>query len=1017
VPAPIAPEAGARPPRIIRVHLARAATIGACLLYLAVGAAPAAASESPFAVSAFTTQATEATPSGGSEPVAFDQAGGHPFALTTTVKFAPGDDPKDLRIELPPGLLADPRAVAQCPPQAARCPTDSQVGVFSLHFTGGEDQLEVEGSIYNLTPYTGVPAELGLEVPILDRIILTAHLIRSPAGYTLALVGSGLPTLDLGEVLSGAPPLHLSGMETTLWGVPAAATHDAQRGISCFGGIVAGLGCQGGGLSDGEPAVPFITMPSGCSTTPVSTVWADSWQEPGRYVQAQSVLPTMSSCDRSAFWPELSLRPETLRPEAADGVSLAIKVHEFEGTTVAAPELRAATITLPQGMAINPAVADGLQACPATGAEGVNIPTGVNSSGEPLAPGELGPGEEIPPQGLGPQEPELSPGHCPNASIVGTAEAITPLLAHPIEGRVYIATPGCGGDGEPACTEQDAADGNLYKLWIELGAGPNTTRNEGVLLKLAASVEANPATGQLTVHLTESPQLPLSELTLHLFGGERALLVNPSSCGAATTTSDLQSWSAPFAADASPSSYFNVTGCTSRPLAPRFLAGVLNPDAAASSPFILTLSRGGGEPYLSALQAQTPPGVSAMLSSVPLCTEPQASSGGCPDASRVGSAEVSAGGGSLPLRLPGAIYLTTGFGGAPFGLSIVTNADAGPLHLGAIVTRAAVTIDPATAALTITTNPLPQIVLGVPLRVQRVSLNIDRPGFILNPTDCDAEHVTATIASTEGASTNVSDPFAVGDCASLPFKPKLTASTTAHNTFASGASLDMRLTFPPAKSEAPANLKRIRVALPIHLPSRLTTLQGACPEATFASNPAACPPSSTVGIATAHTPLLSGALTGPVVFVTHGRDQVPAPSVILQGDGVTLILQGSTAINTHGVATVAFNSIPDVPLQSLELYLPQGAHSLVTANTDLCALTRTVLVTRRLKVREHGRTVRRSERVRKRLPATLRMPTELAGQNGAVIHGTTPVTVSGCPSNKRAASSRRLQASRAQTRR
>jgi hypothetical protein len=161
-------------------------------------------------------------------------------------------------------------------------------------------------------------------------------------------------------------------MQTTLWGVPAAAAHDPQRGISCFGGIGAGLGCQGGGLSDGEPAVPFITMPSGCSTSPVSTVWADSWQEPGRYVQAQSALPTMSSCDRSVFWPELSLRPETLRPEAADGVSLAIKVHEFEGSTVAAPELRDATITLPQGMAINPAVADGLQACPATGAEGVN---------------------------------------------------------------------------------------------------------------------------------------------------------------------------------------------------------------------------------------------------------------------------------------------------------------------------------------------------------------------------------------------------------------------------------------------------------------------------------------------------------------------------------------------------------------------------------------------------------------------------------------------------------------------
>jgi hypothetical protein len=950
------------------------------------------------------------------EPVDFDQAGGHPFALTTTAKFA-ADDPKDLLIDLPPGLLANPQTVAQCSAQATQCPTDSQVGVFNLHFTGGEDHLEVMGAIYNLTPYPGVPAELGLQVPFLERIILTARLVRTPQGYSLALVGAGLPTLDLGSVLEGAPALHLASIETTLWGVPAATVHDPQRGISCFGGIGTGTNCQGGGLSDGEEAVPFLTMPSSCGAPAVTTAWADSWQERGRYVRAESTLPAMAYCERSLFWPEVSLRPETLRPEAGDGVNLTINIHQTEGAPVAAPELRAARITLPPGMAINPPVADGLQACPATGPEGVNIPTGVNSSGEPLTPGEVGPGEEIPPNGLGPSEPELSPGHCPNASIVGTAEAMTPLLAHPIEGRVYIATPGCGREHEAPCTDHDAADGNLYRLWIELGAGANTKHHEGVLLKLAAAVEANPATGQLTVRLTESPQLPLSELSLHLFGGERALLANPASCGAATTTSDLEPWSAPYAPDAAPSSYFNVTGCTSAPLSPRFLAGVINPDAAASSPFILTVTRGAGEPYLSALQAHTPPGLSAELSSVPLCTEPQATSGQCPETSRIGSSEVSAGGGSVPLRMPGAIYLTAGFGGAPFGLSIVTNADAGPLNLGQLVTRAAVTIDPVTAALTITTNPLPQILLGVPLRVQRVSLNIDRPGFILNPTNCDELHVTATIAGTEGASTNVSDPFAVGDCASLPFKPRLTASTSAHNTFARGASLDMRLTFPPDKSGAPANLKRIRVALPIHLPSRLTTLQGACREATFANNPAACPTSSTVGIATAHTPLLSGALTGPVVFVSRGRDQVPAPSVILQGDGVTLILQGSTAINTHGVATVAFNSIPDVPLQSLELYLPQGAHSLVTANTDLCALARTVLVTRRVKVREQGRTVRRAERVRERLPATLRMPTELAGQNGAVIHHMTPVAVSGCPSSNHAASSRRFHSSRVQTRR
>jgi hypothetical protein len=976
---------------------------------------PAGASASegrPFAISSFTTQTTQSTAGNVNEPTVFNQAAGHPAALTTTITFAQEEtagvhttatgDPKDLIIDLPPGLLANPWAVPRCSGQVEHCPTNSQVGTFALHLIGGEDQLSILGAIVNMTPYTGQAAEFGLEVPFIGRVILTGRLVRTAQGYTLALIGRRLPIFNLAAVASGAPAVHLASLETTLWGVPAAAEHNPQRGLLCFGGAGFGSSCDGGGESDGEEAVPFLTMPDACSGEPPTTVvWADSWEQPGDYVQATASMLPMGYCERLPFWPEVSVRPETQRPEAPDGLGISIQVHQFQNTVAAAPALRAATITLPQGVAINPAVGDGLQGCDATGPSGINIPTGRNASGEPLRPGEVGPGEAIPASELGPKEPELAPGHCPNASIVGVAEAITPLLAHPVEGHVYIATPGCGGEGQGACTEADAVDGNLYRIYIELGAGANIERNqnEGVLIKLAGTVQANPATGQITVRLSELPELPISALNLHLFGGELALLANPSICGAASTTFDLEPWSAPHTPDASPSSSFNVSGCHSVPLNPGFLAGSMNSDAAAASPFAIIVTRGAGEPDLSAIQVQTPPGLSAMLSSVPPCAQALASTGECPPTSRIGSSTVAAGSGPLPLKMPGSIYLTSGYGGAPFGLAIVTDGRAGPLNLGTVVTRARVTVDPVTAALTITTDPLPQIVLGVPLRIQRISLDIDRPGFIINPTNCGEEHVTGTIADAQGALTSVSNRYPLADCAILAFKPRLAASTTGHTTETGGASLDLALTFGHAVAGA-ANLARIKLALPEHLPSRLAALQGACPEKTFNSNPAACAPSSLVGVASAQTPFLSAQLTGPVYLITHGRGALPSPVLVLQGDGVTLILRGSTLIGKAGTTSVTFGAIPDVPLQTLRLYLPQGAHSLLGANTNLCGQAKVATVKRKVTRRVHGHTVRVTVNVRERLRATLAMPTELAAHNGAVIHETTKIAVVGCSGRK-----------------
>ncbi len=980
-----------------KIDWAVTSLVGAVIVagLLCVPSTPAAAATKPFGIATFSLQTTEASqehPFTG-QPYLFTQAGGHPFALTSTIDFTDEEDgegqvvltgqPKNLIIDLPAGLVANPQAIPQCSRVGSeRCPADTQVGVFVLHSTFGTDF----GPIVNLTPQGGQVAVLGLETPI-GTYLLTGHVVRTAQGYTTALVASGLPTYGI------------SSVQTTFWGVPAASAHNAQRGVSCAGNEAnPESSCleQVGVPSGAEPAA-FLTLPSYCSSEALSTVaWVDSWEHPNSYALAQTTLPAMSDCNQLPFSPELTTNTDTSGANEPVGINLSIGVRQSEGlSTAAASQLREAAVTLPEGLSINPAAGEGSRACEPTGPEGIDIPTGVSPEGEPLGPGALGEGEELGPEGV----PQLAAGHCPEASVIGSAEALTPLLARMISGRVYLASPRCGGPGQGPCNDEDAANGDLYRTYVELdGKGPS---GEGMIVKIEGHIQANPMTGQLTLKLTDSPQLPLSELKIKLFGGPRALLANPTTCGPAVTTSIIEPWSAPYTANAYPTSYYNVTGCTSpRSLNPTFFAGSDDVDAGAFSAFATTVVRDGNEQYLLSIQLHAPPGLSAMLSSVPLCQESLANTGECSEASRIGSSIIATGSGSQPLYLNGDIYLTAAYKGAPFGLSIVTKAVAGPLNLGLDVVRTQIGIDPRTAALTITSDPLPQIMLGVPLRIQSVTLNIDRPKFIFNPTNCDSQQITATITGTQGASATVSSRFALGGCYNLAFKPKLTVSTDSHTNYADGAGLQVQLTFPKREEGVQANLARLRIVLPKQLPSRLTSLQSACPNTTFAANPAACPQASIVGTAKAHAQVLSGELTGPVYFVSHGRNAFPSPIVVLQGDGVNIDLVGSTAIESSGLTRIGFDSLPDIPINSLELSLLQGPHSVLSANANLCALIRTVAVKRNVIEYLRGRAVHHVVEMRKRVRASLLMPTELVAQNGTVIHQSTKIKVSGCTASK-----------------
>jgi len=388
--------------------------------------------------------------------------------------------------------------------------------------------------------------------------------------------------------------------------------------------------------------------------------------------------------------------------------------------------------------------------------------------------------------------------------------------------------------------------------------------------------------------------------------------------------------------------------------------------AGAFSPFTFTFDRDDSEQDPSRIQVQTPPGLLGELSHVTLCAEPQAQQGTCGADSLIGKVTVAVGAGSNPFYVTGKVYLTGGYNGAPYGLSFVVPAIAGPLNLGTVVVRAAVNVDPHTAALTVTSEPLPQILQGVPLHIRAVSVMLDRGEFAFNPTSCAPMSVQTTMSSSAGASTTDRTHFQVTNCAALAFKPSLKAYTNGHTSRSNGASLDVKLSFPKAPFGSEANIAKVKVDLPRKLPSRLTTLQKACTAQVFEVNPAACPAASRVGYAEAITPVMPVPLSGPAFFVSHGGAAFPDLTIVLEGYGVRVDLIGSTFINKDSVTSSTFETVPDVPVSTFRLYLPQGKYSALAANGNLCNAK------------------------------NLAMPTIFVAQDGASIHTTTPIGVTGC---------------------
>ncbi|HEY5295487.1 MAG TPA: hypothetical protein VIJ70_08435, partial [Gaiellaceae bacterium] len=370
-------------------------------------------------------------------------------------------------------------------------------------------------------------------------------------------------------------------------------------------------------------------------------------------------------------------------------------------------------------------------------------------------------------------------------------------------------------------------------------------------------------------------------------------------------------------------------------------ASPANATAGAYSTYTFNLARADGQQYLARVSTTLPAGLLGAIPSVTLCGEPQAAQGTCATASQIGVAKVAAGAGTEPYEFSGPVFLTGPYDGAPYGLSIPVSVVAGPFNLGTVTTRATIKVDPHTARVTVASTNLPTIVGGVPVRLRTLKVEVNRPSFIFNPTNCSALATESTLTSTFNATQSLATPFQVSGCSALAFKPTFKVSTSAKTSKKNGASLQVSLTQPAHE----ANMKSVYVSLPKQLPSRLTTLQKACPEATFAANPVTCRHlGSEVGSAVVTTPVLPGQLKGSAYLVSHGGEAFPDLDIVLEGDGITVILTGNTKI-TKGVTSSTFAAIPDVPVTSFVLTLPVGEHSALTANGSLCRKALTVPTT------------------------------------------------------------------------
>jgi hypothetical protein len=860
------------------------------------------------------------------------QAGSHPFV--TTIGFAfntksttnifnqpiPEGDPRDTKVLLPAGMVGDPTAATVCGEmelESASCPATAQVGTVQIIGAQLGGVATILTPLYNVTPEPGKPGELAFEFgSVIFHISATA---KGSNDYRLE--SDGLELTQWATIYS---------VQVSVWGVPGDPRHDAQRTEKCnipFGGCVAGNVAFSGQVR------PFFTLPTQCATPLSASLAVDSWQQPGRFSTVSDEVAPLAGCDKVPFGPTAEVRPKTPTAAAPSAFTIDLSVPQSDSPDgLATAHVKDVTMALPKGVAISPSAANGLGAC-------TDAQFGVGTD-DPVA--------------------------CPDSAKLGTVRVDTPLLAEPLNGFLYLGTQ----------QSNDPQSGQMFRVFL-------VASGSGVTVKLPGQVKADPVTGQLSTYFLDNPQVPFEKLHLELFGGPGAGLVDPPHCGTYTTDATLTSWSGK-TVDSQSTFTTSADGdgapCPPPRFSPGFEAGTGNPVADANTPFTLHLQRSDGDQEFSSLRSLSlPPGLVGSLRGTTYCpdsalaaantaTSPghsgaqELASPSCPASSLIGSATVGAGPGPNPFYVnSGKVYLAGPYKGAPLSIAVSVPAVAGPFDLGNVVVRSALYVDPTDASLEAVSDPFPTILGGIPLEVRDIRLNIDRPHFIVNPTNCTPMSVDGTVQSAENMSAAVNSRFQVGECGSLGLEPKLAIKFSGAPTRRGG---HPKLTATLTTQSGDANLKRVQVTLPKTEFLENAHIHTVCTRVQYAAH--RCPQKSIYGYAKAWTPLLDEPLEGPVYLRSSSHT---LPDLVASLDGqIHIDLDGRISSANKRIRNT-FDLVPDAPVSKFVLTMQGGGKGLLVNNTNICK-------------------------------AKPRASVEFDGQNGKVHNAEPLVSIGGCGGKK-----------------
>jgi hypothetical protein len=875
----------------------------------------------------------EVTVTGEGGVVTTEQAGSHPYAITTKLnlrtatgpdgEFSEGDL-RDLTLELPPGVIEDPSSVSACsqalfhtprtsPFEASRsgesCPPLSQIGVAEVR-SGAEGGGTRSFGIFNLAPPPGFPSQIGFS-PFGVPVVLTPRIRDLSGEYGLSLV-----------LRNFSQRFDLRGLRLTIWGTPWARSHDGQRG-NCLNELEPTFPFARCAISPPQPEhgpLPYLTLPASCSEPLTFSAHATSWGA-GVPATATQVIPPLKECSGLRFEPQAQAQVTNPRASSPSGFDFSLTAPELTKKTVPS-QARKVVVTLPEGMTLNPSLAAGLGSC---------TPAQYAAESAASPPGAA----------------------CPNDSKIGDFTVRSPLFEDTIGGAIYLAQPDDLATGTAGA--ENPFDSLLAIYLVAKAPG------RGVLVRVAGKLTPDPGSGRLTATFDRLPQLPYADLKMHFREGQRAPLVTPGHCGAFSTEIDLAPWNEP-KANVHRSFPFEIAkglgadgacpGSGAPPFNPGAKGGTLNANAGSYTPFYLHLTRADGEQELTSYSATLPPGLLGDIGSVPYCSEAAIASAqlktgaeeerspSCPAASEIGRTVAGYGVGPVLAYAPGKLYLAGPYRGSTFSVVAIDSAKVGPFDLGVIVIRSAIRIDRRSAQVSIDSagsDPIPHILGGIPIHLRDIRVYLDRPHFTVNPTSCDPSTLASTMT---GSGARFSDPaddvgatvvnhFQVSNCSALGFEPRLGLRLRGRSTRGGYPSLRALYTARPGD----ANIAAVGVTLPPSLFLAQNHIDTVCTNGQSARD--ACPPGSIYGRAIAVTPLLAEPLEGPV-YLRSSANPLPDLVVALRGSGVAVDLVGRIDSSRGGLRT-RFEGLPDAPVSAFGLTLRGGKRGLLVNAENVCA--------------------------------------------------------------------------------